>query len=77
MGCSGRLIARAARLLNASVSSFVVGAALEKAETVVARADRTIMPAAQFDEMIAALDDPAPVPELVALIARPRRISHR
>lgn len=72
-----RVIARAATLLNASVSSFVVDAALEKAETVVARADRTIMPAAQFDEMIAALDDPTPVPELVALINRPRRITHR
>ena len=32
-----RVIARAATLLNASVSSFVVDAALEKAETVVAR----------------------------------------
>jgi len=72
-----RVIARAATLLNASVSSFVVGAALEKAETVVARADRTIMPAAQFEEMISALDDPTPVPELVALINRPRRITHR
>ncbi|NCD18868.1 MAG: DUF1778 domain-containing protein [Actinobacteria bacterium] len=72
-----RVIARAATLLNASVSSFVVEAALEKAETVVARADRTIMPAAQFDEMIAALDDPTPVPALVDLIDRPRRITHR
>lgn len=57
-----RVIARAATLLNASVSSFVVDAALEKAETVVARADHTIMPAAQFEEMITALDDPTPVP---------------
>ena len=72
-----RVIARAAALLNASVSSFVVDAALEKAETVVARADRTIMPAAQFEEMISALDNPTPVPELVALINRPRRITHR
>lgn len=72
-----RVIARAATLLNASVSSFVVDAALEKAETVVARADRTIMPAAQFEEMISALDDPTSVPELVALINRPRRITHR
>ncbi|NCD18295.1 MAG: DUF1778 domain-containing protein [Actinobacteria bacterium] len=70
------VIARAATLLNASVSSFVVDAALEKAETVVARADRTIMPAAQFDEMTAALDDPTPVPELVTLVNRPRRITH-
>lgn len=72
-----RLIARAATLLNASVSSFVVEAAVEKAETVVARADRTLMPAVQFDEMIAALDDPKPVPELVTLINQPRRITRR
>lgn len=72
-----QVIARAATILNASVSAFVVDAAVEKAETVVARADRTIMPAAQFDEMIAALDDPAPVPELLALTARPRRVTRR
>jgi len=72
-----QVIARAATILNASVSSFVVSAAVEKAETVVARTDHTIMPAAQFDEMIAALDDSAPVPELVALTARPRRVNRR
>ena len=59
------------------IRTFVVHWVLEKAETVVARADRTFMPAAQFDEMIAALDDPTPVPELASLIARARRISHR
>lgn len=69
------VIARAAALLNASISSFVGDAALVKAETVLGRADRTIMPAAQFGEMIAALDDPTPVPELVALINRPRQSS--
>ncbi|MDR1077379.1 MAG: DUF1778 domain-containing protein [Propionibacteriaceae bacterium] len=68
------VIARAARLLNATVSSFVVGAAVEKAETVVARADHTVMPAAQFDDMIAALDEATPVPALVALAARRRRV---
>ena len=72
-----QVIARAATILNASVSSFVVNAAVEKAETVVARADHTIMPAAQFDEMIAALDDPAPIPELRALTARPGRVTRR
>lgn len=72
-----QVIARAATILNASVSSFVVNAAVEKAETVVARADHTIMPAAQFDEMIAALDDSAPIPELRALTARPGRVTRR
>jgi len=74
-GDEALVITRAARLLNATVSSFVVGAAVAKAETVVARAERTLMPAAQFDAMIAALDDAAAVPEVVALTARPRRIS--
>lgn len=71
------VIARAAKLLNSSVSTFVVDAALEKAATVVARADRTIMPAAQFDEMVSALDDPTPIPEVLELAARPRRIARR
>lgn len=71
------VISRAATLLNESVSAFVVSAAVEKAETVVARADRTIMPAAQFDEMVAALDDPAPIAKIVELASRPRRITRR
>lgn len=68
------VIARAAELLNATVSSFVVDAAVEKAETVVARSQRTLMPAAQFDAMIAALDDTAVVPQIVDLASRPRRV---
>lgn len=71
------IITRAAALVNASVSSFVMDAALEKAETVVTRADRTIMPAEQFDAMISALDDPTPVPQIVRLAARPRQITRR
>ncbi len=70
-------IARAARLLNESVSGFVVTAAVEKAENVAARADRTIMPAAEFDEMIMALDDPTPIPEIAALASRTPRITRR
>jgi len=69
------VIVRAAELLNATVSSFVVGAAVEKAATIVARAERTLMPAAQFDEMIAALDDATVVPEIVELASRPRRVA--
>jgi uncharacterized protein (DUF1778 family) len=71
------IIARAASLSNESVSTFVVGAAVEKAATVVARADRTVMSAAQFDEMVAALDDPTPIPAIVALATRSRRIARR
>ena len=71
------VIARAAELSNSTVSSFVVGAAVAKAETVVARAGHTLMPAQQFDAMIAALDDTTPVDEVVELAKRPRRIARR
>ncbi|RHW25902.1 DUF1778 domain-containing protein [Nocardioides immobilis] len=71
------VIARAAELLNATVSSFVVGAAVEKDEAIVARAERTLMPAAQFDAMIDALDDTTVVPEVVELASRPRRVARR
>lgn len=71
------VIMRAAELTKSTVSSFVVGAAVAKAETVVARAEHTLMPAAQFDAMIAALDEDTPVPEVVELASRPRRIARR
>lgn len=71
------VIARAAELSNSTVSSFVIGAAMAKAETVVARAGHTLMPAEQFDEMIAALDDSTPIDEVVELAKRPRRIARR
>lgn len=71
------VIARAAELSNSTVSAFVVGAAMAKAETVVARAGHTLMPAEQFDAMIAALDDSTPIDEVVELAKRPRRIARR
>lgn len=71
------VIARAAELMNSTVSSFVVDAAVAKAETVVARAEHTVMPAAQFDAMIAALDDDTAVPEIVELASRPRGVARR
>jgi len=69
-----RLIAHAAQLLNKTVSAFTVSAAVEKAENIVARAEATIMPAEQFDAMIAALDDPTPIPQIEALARRSHRI---
>lgn len=69
------LITRAASLSNETLSSFVVKAALEKAEVLIARADRTFMPAEQFDALIASLDDLTPVEEVVRLFAHERRIA--
>lgn len=75
---TAELITSGASLVNESVSEFVTLAARARAEELVARADRTLMPAAQFDAMIAALDGPARVvPELVELFSEPDRIRMR
>ncbi|MCW2944832.1 MAG: hypothetical protein JWR24_1549 [Actinoallomurus sp.] len=68
-----RLIARAAAALGESVSSFVLRAAQEEARRVLASPDVTLMPAEQFDELIAALDEPDEIPALRQATARPRR----
>lgn len=56
-------IEQAARVTHESTSAFVVHAAIDRADQILARADVTIMPAEQFDELLAALDvaDEAPV----------------
>ena len=75
---AAELIASGAALVNESVSEFVSQAARQRAELLLARADRTLMPADQFDAMIAALDGPPTVsPELDALFARSDRITVR
>lgn len=53
-----RHIEQAAELAGESVSSFVVLAALERAEIVVTERATTVLPAAYFDELAAALDRP-------------------
>jgi len=49
-------IEQAARLTRESTSAFVVHAAAERADLLLARADITVMPAEQFDELLASLD---------------------
>jgi len=71
------LIAKAAGLAKQTVSSFVTEAAREKAELLLARADQTIMPAQQFDAMLAALDDTSVNQVLQAVLDRPSRIDSR
>lgn len=71
---SEELIARAAELGGQSVSAFVLGAATREADRVLGRADRTLMPAAQFDALVAALDEPDPAPRLQRVVAGPRRV---
>ena len=49
-------IEQAAKLTHESTSTFVVHAAAARADRILARADVTMMPAEQFDELLASLD---------------------
>jgi len=53
-----REIERAATLASESVSSFVVTAAVQRAEALVAEHSSTVVPAAYFDRLVASLDEP-------------------
>ena len=63
----------AARLANKSVSAFVLDAASEKAEDVIATATETIVPSEYFDELLASLDEPPRANARLAAAARKRR----
>lgn len=65
-----RLIAAAAEMSKVSVSAFVLRAASAEATRVLARAESVVMPAEQFDALIASLDTPDPAPRLRAAAAR-------
>jgi uncharacterized protein (DUF1778 family) len=66
-------IVRAAELSNESVSSFVLLAAASAADKVLARAGHTVMPADQFDELLAALDLPDEAPVIARQSQRARK----
>ena len=66
-------IIRAASVVHESVSAFVLNAATAAADRVLARADRTLMPAEQFDALLATLDEPDEAPALARAAARRRR----
>ena len=51
-------IKRAADLEHMSISSFMVAAAAEKADRVIAENHTTTVPAGFFDDLLAALDTP-------------------
>ncbi|MFM8352920.1 MAG: DUF1778 domain-containing protein [Actinomycetales bacterium] len=67
-------IGAAAQARQESVARFVSRAALKEADEVLGRpVDVTWMPAAQFDALMAALDQaPEAIPELVQLASRDR-----
>jgi uncharacterized protein (DUF1778 family) len=74
---TGARITQAAQITQTSVSAFVLDAATAAAERVLARRDQTIMPAEQFDALIASLDTPDTAPKLTQIAARPRRFTRR
>jgi uncharacterized protein (DUF1778 family) len=66
-------ISRAAEARDLSISAFVLGAATREADRVLGRADQTLLPAAQFDALVAALDQEDPAPRLEEAARGPRR----
>lgn len=67
-------IERAAEYAGESMSSFMVSAAVERADEVIATHSATVVPADYFDHLLAALDDPAESsPTLTAAARRARR----
>jgi uncharacterized protein (DUF1778 family) len=57
-------IEQAAALAGESVSSFVVLAALDRADVLVSERASTVVPAAYFDRLVASLDEPRDAPRL-------------
>jgi uncharacterized protein (DUF1778 family) len=66
-------ISEAADLLGEPVSAFMVRSACAEADKVLAKAHRTLMPAEQFDLLIASLDEADDAPVLTEIANRPRR----
>lgn len=71
------VIAQAAALEQVTTTEFVRAAVLDRVRYISARADRTLMPAEQFDSLIAALDAPDDVPALAGAFAREPRFAQR
>ncbi len=69
----GALINEAAKIRNQTVSAFVVQAATSEAGRVLGRAAHTIMPAEQFDLLMASLDEPDDAEVLARAARQPRR----
>ena len=70
---SAERIRYASALERTSVSGFMVAAAAEKAERVIAEHAYTLVPSDYFDRLLASLDTPAePMPELAEVARRER-----
>jgi uncharacterized protein (DUF1778 family) len=60
----------AATIAGTSVSAFVVDAAVERAEELVARQMSTTVPADYFDRLLSAIDEPDRAPTLTKVARR-------
>jgi uncharacterized protein (DUF1778 family) len=67
------MIEDAAALVHENVSDFTRSAVLRQAQRVLARAELTLMPAEQFDDLLYSLDQPDQAPTLARKFAEPRR----
>jgi uncharacterized protein (DUF1778 family) len=72
-----QLITAAATKEHATTAEFVREAVLERVRRIEARADRTLMPAEQFDALVAALDRADETPTMARAFARKRPFVQR
>jgi uncharacterized protein (DUF1778 family) len=71
-------IRHAAELRHTSLSQFILDAAINRADEVIAEQQVTVLPAAFFDEFYNSLSRPAEaIPALQAIAARPRPYQQR
>lgn len=71
-----RRLRSAAAAAHESLTDFILGAAQQRADEVLAA--RTVVPDGYFDRLLAALDDPPkPSPALAEVARRPRRFVQR
>jgi uncharacterized protein (DUF1778 family) len=66
-------IERAVSAVGQSPSEFVVDAAVQRADEVIAAATSTVVSSDYFDELLAALDQPESATRLAAAAERARR----
>jgi uncharacterized protein (DUF1778 family) len=66
-------IRTAARLVNQSITSFMITAAIERADEVIANWSTTTVSAEFFDDLLAALDAPAERNEALSNAVRRHR----
>lgn len=65
-------IERAAPAAGLSVSAFVVGAAVERADEIIATTTTTVAPGDYFDDLLVALDEAESAPQLAKVAGRQR-----